>query len=210
MTSGREVQGTVHEDTIVAAGQPWSGTIKKGDVLRIIDIEGQQAVDFICFNAHDMKEALDHAVTIRIPKSIVLRKGMRLYSNLSNALFTLEEDTIGYHDLLCGCCSREINKVRYGRPGEWSCRDNFLQELGRYGLDSRSIVPNVNFFMDIPISQDGRIEIKPAPSRAGDFVDLRAEMDSLAVISNCPQTLNPANGRGPTPIRVIIFSKPPK
>jgi urea carboxylase-associated protein 1 len=209
MANANDILGKVHSDVVVPPGKPWSGTIAKGDVLRIIDLEGQQAVDFICFNARDKQEAYDSTVTLRIAKSIFLAKGAKLYSNISNQMFTIEEDTVGYHDTICGCCSKEINYLRYNVRNTPSCRENFLCELTKYGLDSRSLVPNVNFFMDIPVHADGRIEIRDGRSVPGDFVDLRAEMDALIVISNCPQMLNPASGHKLTPIRVVRFSKPP-
>ena len=199
---------TVLESVTVPPGQPWSGVIAKGEVLRIVDLEGRQAVDFICFNARDTSETYDNTVTVRIAKSIFVEKGVVLYSNICNPLFTVEDDTVGRHDTLCGCCSREINFLRYGVPDTPSCRDNFLQELSRYGLDSRSLVTNINFFMNIPIDAQGAIEFKLGTSGPGDYVDLRAEMDSLVVISNCPQILNPANGYKLTPIRLNRINRP--
>lgn len=204
MTRVSGIAGKVHEDMVLPPGESWSGVVAKGDMLRIIDLEGQQAVDFLCLNVQDTSETYDSTVTIRIAKSIYLNKGVKLYSNISRPLFTIEEDTVGDHDTICGCCSREINLLRYGFPNSNSCRDNFLRQLGKHGLDSRSVVPNINFFMYIPADANGRIDIKPARSKPGDFVDLRAEMDVLAVVSNCPGIRH-----GLKPIRLVRFSKPP-
>ncbi len=208
MPNADVTSGTIHEDVVVPPGQPWSGVVAKDDVLRIIDVEGRQAVDLICFNAHDTLETYDSTVTLRIAKSIFLTKGAKLYSNASNPIFTLEEDTVGYHDTMCGCCSSEINLLRYGVPNTPSCRDNFLRELRKHGLDSRSLVPNINFFMYVPVDVGGNIEFKLGLSKPGDFVDLRSEMDALVVISNCPQLLNPANGYKLTPVRLVRYSIP--
>ena len=208
MNAPTEVAGKVHEDVVVPPGQPWSGIVSKGDVLRIVDLQGRQAVDFICFNAHATEEAYDSTVTLRIAKSIFLGKGAKLYSALSNPIFTIEEDTVGHHDTMCGCCSEEINRLRYGVADTPSCRANFISELARHNLDARNIVPNVNFFMYVPVNVHGDIEFKLGLSKPGDFVDLRAEMDALVVISNCPQMLNPANGYELTPIRVVRYSSP--
>jgi urea carboxylase-associated protein 1 len=206
--NANDFPGSVRQDVVVAPGEPWSGQIATGETLRIVDLEGQQAVDFICFNADDLAEAYDATVTIRIPRSIFLRKGMVLYSNISRPMLTLVEDTVASHDLLCGCCSREINQARYGQPGKKSCRDNFLSELGRHGLDPRSLVPNVNFFMDIPLlDSTGRFEIREGPSKAGDFVDLQAQMDLLVVLSNCPQVTNAANAGRLSPIRIVVWRR---
>ena len=198
---------TIRGDVVVAPGEPWSDIIRKGEILRIIDIEGQQAVDFICFNANDFNETYDTTVTVRLVSRPFLRKDDVLYSNLANPMFTMIEDTIGNHDTICGCCSAEINFLRYKVKNTPSCRANFLRELSRHGLDSRSLVPNINFFMNIPFSANGEFQFKPPLSRPGDHVDLAAEMDCLAVISNCPQILNPANNFNPTPVRMVTFAR---
>jgi len=199
-------RGAIRADVVVAPGEPWSSVLRKGEILRIIDMEGQQAVDFICFNAHDTKETYDNTVTVRLAARPFLRKGDVLYSNLANPMFTMVEDTIGNHDTMCGCCSAEINYLRYKVKDTPSCRANFLRELAKYGLDSRSLVPNINLFMNIPIDANGELQINAPLSRPGDHVDLAAEMDCLAMISNCPQILNPANNFNPTPVRMVTFA----
>jgi uncharacterized protein len=199
-------RGPMRADVVVAPGEPWSSVLRKGEILRIIDMEGQQAVDFICFNANDTKETYDSTVTVRLVSRAFLRKGDVLYSNLANPMFTMIEDTIGNHDTICGCCSAEINYLRYKVKETPSCRANFLRELAKHGLDSRSLVPNINLFMNIPIDANGELQIKAPLSRPGDHIDLAAEMDCLAVISNCPQILNPANNFNPTPVRVVTFA----
>ena len=202
MITGRAIRG----DVVVAPGEPWSDIIRKGEILRIIDMEGQQAVDFICFNAKNVNETYDNTVTVRLASRPFLRKGDVLYSNLANPMFTMIEDTIGNHDTICGCCSAEINFLRYQVKNTPSCRANFLRELSKHGLDSRSLVPNVNFFMNIPFDANGEFQFKAPLSRPGDHVDLAAEMDCLAMISNCPQILNPANNFNPTPVRMVTFA----
>jgi urea carboxylase-associated protein 1 len=199
--------GAIRADVVVPPGEPWSDIIRKGEVLRIIDLEGQQAVDFICFNAKDTKETYDVTVTVRLASRPYLRKGDVLYSNVANPMFSIIEDTVGNHDTICGCCSAEINFLRYRVTDTPSCRANFLRELSKHGLDSRSLVPNINFFMHIPFNANAEFEIKAPLSRPGDRVDLAAEMDCLAVISNCPQILNPANNFKPTPVRMVTFAK---
>jgi uncharacterized protein len=196
--------GEVIEDTIVPPGGDWSGIIEKGDILRLVDLEGTQAVDFLCYNADDPAERYNAADTMKIGGSIFIGKGTRLYSDMGNVLFTVVEDSCGLHDTIGGCCSRESNFVRYGVKDTPNCRDNFLRALGRHGLGKRDIVANVNFFMYVPVQPGGAMAIVDGRSKAGDFVDLRAEMRVLAALSNCPQVNNPANGYNPTPIRVAI------
>jgi uncharacterized protein len=202
LITGRAIRG----DVVVAPGEPWSDIIRKGEILRIVDMEGQQAVDFICFNAKNVNETYDNTVTVRLASRPFLHKGDVLYSNLANPMFTMIEDTIGNHDTICGCCSAEINFLRYQVKNTPSCRANFLRELSKHGLDSRSLVPNVNFFMNIPFDANGEFQFKAPLSRPGDHVDLAAEMDCLAMISNCPQILNPANNFNPTPVRMVTFA----
>src|ERR1700675_2172529 len=117
-------RGAVREDVVVPPGEPWSRVVSQGEVLRIVDLQGQQAVDFICFNAHDTMETYDNTVTMRLASRPFLRKGDVLYSNLAKAMFTIIEDTIGNHDTMCGCCSAEINYLRYKVEGTPSCRAN--------------------------------------------------------------------------------------
>ena len=192
------------KDVIVPARGSWSGIVRKDEILRIVDLEGQQAADFICFSADDKSESYDSTVTVRLSSRPFLQKGDVLYSCLSRPMFTIVEDTIGNHDTICGCCSAEINELRYGVKGTPSCRANFLRELERHGLDCKSLVPNINFFMNIPFNAKGEFSFAPPRSKPGDHVDLTAQMDVLAVISNCPQVLNPANNFNPTPIRVVL------
>jgi hypothetical protein len=197
--------GAILTDTVVPPGEPWSAVVPKGQHLRIVDLEGTQAVDFLCYNAADPAERYCAADTMKIAGSIYLETGVTLYSNLANPLFTIAEDTCGRHDTIGGCCSLESNRVRYGVEGQPNCRDNFLRGLEPHGLGRKDVVANINFFMYVPVETDGSMAIVDGLSKPGDYVDLRAEMDVLAVLSNCPQMNNPANGFNPTPIRVIVW-----
>jgi urea carboxylase-associated protein 1 len=170
-----------------------------------VDLQGCQAVDFLCYSAADTSERYNAADTMKINGSLFIGKGTKIYSDMGNVLFTVIEDTCGHHDTIGGCCSRESNRVRYGVREGPNCRDNFLRALGRHGLGKKDIVANINFFMHVPIGNDGRMAIVDGLSKPGDYVDLKAEMDVLAVLSNCPQVNNPANAYNPTPIRVITY-----
>lgn len=199
--------GRVIEDTVVPARASWSARIARGNILRLIDLEGQQAVDFLCFNAYDPSERYHAANTIKVPCNIYVGEGTVLRSSLARPMMTVVADTCGRHDTIFGCCSFEIDEVRYGKSNPECCQRNFERELAKHGVGPEHIVPNVNFFMYVPIGPDGKARIVDALSKPGDYVDLRAEMDVLAVLSNCPEALNPATGdRGPTPIRAIVWS----
>jgi len=191
-------------NTIVPAGAPWSGIVRQGQVLRITDLEGQQAVDFLCYNAADPQERYHAPNTLKAAGSIFLTAGHRLYSDIARPIFTIIEDQFGGHDTIGGCCSAPSNDMLYGVKACPGCRENFLAALARHGLGRRDIVPNVNWFMRVPVAADGGAAIAAAVSPPGCQVALRAEMDALAVISNCPQINNPCNGFKPTPIRVEI------
>jgi urea carboxylase-associated protein 1 len=190
---------------IIPAGAGWSRELARGDVLRLVDLEGRQAVDFLCYNAADYQDRYAAADTIKINGNIFIRKASVLYSINCNAMFTVIDDTCGFHDTIGGCCSSALNRKRYGKPDDPSCRQNFLGELKRYGMGPRDMVANLNFFMYVPVAADGSMDMGPSISKPGDYIDLRAEMDVLAVISNCPQINNPVNDFRPTPVRALIY-----
>jgi urea carboxylase-associated protein 1 len=197
---------TIYED-VIAAGAPWSRVVKAGQTLRIIDLEGQQAVDALFYAAGDYAERYSMQDTILGLGTPYIGLGAQLASNEGRPMVTLIADTCGRHDTMAGCCSCESNSVRFGHNTRYlhACRENFILELGRHGMTKRDIVPNVNFFMNVPISPDGELAVVDGISEPGGSVDLRAEMDVLVVLSNCPQLNNPCNGFTPSPIRVLIW-----
>jgi urea carboxylase-associated protein 1 len=192
-------------DEIVPAKMPWSGVVKKGQHLRIVDLEGRQAVDFLCYNADEPEERYHAPNTIKAAGTISLTKGHTLYSDVARPIFTIVEDTYGSHDTIGGACSAPSNLMLYGVKDCPGCRENFLTGLAKHGLGRRDIVPNVNFFMKVPVERSGDAAIARGDSLPGTFVELRADMNALAVISNCPQINNPCNDYNPTPIRVVVM-----
>ena len=206
MEGGSETPaGAIIEEVVVPAGGSWSRRIDAGQTLEIVDIEGRQAVDFLCYNAADHADRYAAADTMKINQSgIYLTTGTVLYSVGLTPLFTITADSCGRHDTIGGCCSAALNAFRYGAGAGPNCRDNFLHELAKYGLGERDIVANINFFMHVPVGPDGAMDMGPGISRPGDHVELRAETDVLAVLSNCPQINNPVNDYNPTPVRVTV------
>ena len=212
-----EPRGRIIEDSVVPARAAWSARLGAGQMLRLIDLEGQQAIDFLCFGTapHEGQIERYHMPnSIKIPKSIEIGRGTVLYSQFARAMMTVVEDSLGQrtgggHDTIFGCCSFAVDRVRYGQANAECCQRNFERELAKHGLGPEHVVPNVNWFMSVPVRPDGHAEIVDGQSRPGDHVDLRAEMDVLAVISNCPQELNPAAGGGPTPVRAIVWEPDP-
>lgn len=196
--------GQVVEDTIVPACEPWSAELRKGDVVRLIDLQGQQAVDFLCYNLANRAERYNAANTIKLNNSIYLGQDTVLWSVRARPMMTIIADTCGSHDTLYGCCSIEIDRVRFKKENDWGCQQNFEKELAKHGMSEKDITANVNFFMYVPVCEDGSIAIADGLSKPGDYIDLRAEMDVLVVISNCPERDNAAAGYEPTPIRAIV------
>jgi urea carboxylase-associated protein 1 len=192
------------EDSVVAAGTGWARVLRRGQRLRIVDLEGRQAVDFLCYNAANPEERYNAADTMKYAGTIFLTTGHGIWSDMGRRLFTIVGDTCGRHDTIGGCCSVESNVVRYGKTAPANCRDTFVTMLGTFGLGRRDVVANLNFFMNVPVEPDGRMTLVEGLSKPGDYVELEAEMDVLAVISNCAQLYNPVNGFNPTPIRVIV------
>jgi hypothetical protein len=196
-------------DDVVPAGHPWSGIVDAGAVLRIVDLEGRQGVDFLCYSADDPSERYHQPNTIKKAGTIALNAGVTLYSDRARALMTIVADTCGDHDTIGGCCSIPGNRMLYGAISERGCRENFLEALEPYGLGWRDIVPNVNFFCNVPVNPDRSLApgvFAEGRSKPGDHVDLRADMRVIVAISNCPQVNNPCNAGEPTPIRILVAS----
>ncbi|MCK9607399.1 MAG: urea carboxylase-associated family protein [Methylomonas sp.] len=195
----------------VPAGEPWLHELKSGQTLRILDLEGNQAVDTLFFNLDDPKERYSATDTLLRQKSIYLSTGSELVSNFGRTLLTITADTCGRHDTLGGACAAESNTVRYAHEKKHmhSCRDNFLAAIAQspYALDKRDLSSNINFFMNVPVTEQGALTFEDGISQAGKYVELRAEMDVLVLVSNCPQLNNPCNAYNPTPVQMIIWDK---
>src|SRR5688572_5609538 len=196
-------------DAIVPAGEPWIHEILKRQYFRILDIEGNQAADTLFYNARDYEDRYSAQDTIRAQANIYLTTGTRLLSAKGNVLLTIVADTCGRHDTLGGACATESNMVRYGLETRHmhACRQSFVKAVvgWGHGLEKRDIAHNINFFMNVPVTPEGGLTFTDGLSAPGKYVELRAETDVLAVISNCPQLNNPCNAYNPTPIRVLVW-----
>ncbi len=199
------ITGNIVEDSTIAAREHWSGNMTSGQMMRIVDTEGEQGVDFLVYNGRDHLDRYAAADTMKVNGKIFIEQGSVLYSINCNPLMTVISDTCGKHDTIGGCCSDAINRTRYEAPGQRNCRDNFLTEFAKHGMDERDMVANLNFFAYVPIGPEGEMDFQSPLSKPGDYVDLRAETDVLTIISNCPQINNPAAGFNPTPIQVTIW-----
>ncbi len=190
----------------VLAGDGWSGVVKKGQTLRIIDLEGNQAVDTLLYNAHDFTDRYSAVDTICAQRNIYLTKGTRLLTHNGNLLMTITEDLCGRHDTLGGACSQESNMVRYDIDKRYmhACRQTFMKYGLALGLEKRDLVHNINFFMNVPVTPEGKLTFEDGLSAPGKYLDLLADMDTLVLISNCPQLNNPCNAYNPTPVQLVI------
>ena len=206
------IESTLHPEAamfrhVIPAGEPYLFEVRAGQTLRLLDLEGNQAVDTLFFSAKNPRERYDPQRTLRKQNSVYLTTGTVLWSNLGNPLLTITADTCGRHDTLGGACAQESNTVRYALDKRYmhSCRDNYLRACVHDGrLGKGDIGPNINFFMNVPVEADGSLGIVDGISAPGLTVDLRAEMDVTVVVSNCPQINNPCNGFDPTPVRMVV------
>lgn len=204
----RDVSTAIYVSDI-AAERPWSRVMKRGQTLRIVDSEGQQAVDALLYCADDTAERYSTQDTLRTQGSAYVELGTRLISNRGRVMARITADTCGRHDSSAGCCSCESNAVRFGEDTKYqhACRENFILELSKYGMTKRDIVANLNFFMNVPIDPDGKFTVVDGISAPGNYVDITMDLDVIFVISNCPQVNNPCNGFNPTPISVIVWDQ---
>ena len=196
----------------IAAGDYWMHVVKKGQTVRIIDSDGNQAADTLFYSAADPAERYSASDTIREQGNVYLGVGTRLLSQDGNVMLEIVADTVGRHDTLGGACATESNTVRYAleKKTMHACRDSYLLALAendQYGLTKRDLAHNINFFMNVPITPDGGLTFADGVSGPGKYVEMRAEMDVIVLISNCPQLNNPCNAYNPTPVEVLVWGE---
>ena len=202
----KDLPGEIRHDEVVAARAPWDHVLRKGETLRIVDVEGNQAVDFLLYALADDAERYSAQDTIAAQGALFLREGSVSMSNEGRPMAVVTATAVDYHDTIGGACSCESNTLRYGHhtKSQHACVENFLQANARHGRGKRDMVSNINWFMNVPVEADGALGIVDGISAPGLYVDMRAEMDLVVVVSNCPQINNPCNGFNPTPVRMVI------
>ena len=196
---------------VVEAGDYYIGIVKAGEIFRILDLEGNQAADTVFFNANNPAERYSAMDTIREQGNVYLTSGSQLRSNENNIMLEIVADTCGRHDTLGGACATESNTVRYDLEKRCmhACRDSWMlaiTENPHYGITKRDISHNINFFMNVPITEEGGLTFEDGISAPGKYVELRAAMDVIVLISNCPQLNNPCNGYNPTPVEYLVWA----
>ena len=210
MTESKLTPETAVLSETVLAGDYWIHEIAAGQTFRIVDLGGNQAVDTLFYSARDTSERYSATDTIVGQRNIYLTTGTTLLSNLRNPMLTIVADTCGRHDTLGGACAQESNQVRYAieKRHMHACRNSFLLAISdpRWNLSKRDVTANINFFMNVPVTPEGKLTFEDGISDPLKYVEMRAEMDVICVISNCPQLNNPCNAYNPTPIQVIVWN----
>jgi hypothetical protein len=202
------VKQVLREETVAPAGH-FAAELRKNQVLRIVDVEGQQVADVVCFRLDNVQERLSVMNTISLNRQVFPRIGYVLFSDEARPLMTIIDDTCGVHDMLAGACSRFMNEYRYGIKDSPNCRDNLAAALKPWGIGWKDVPFNLNAFMNCPIGPDGNWSIQAPKSKAGDRLDLRAETDVLVAFSNCPQINNACNAFRRKPLRAVIYEYRP-
>ncbi|AQW59779.1 MULTISPECIES: urea amidolyase associated protein UAAP2 [Vibrio] len=195
---------------VVPAGDYYMKVVKKGHTVRILDIEGNQAADVLFYNANDPSERYSAIDTIREQGNVYLTAGTKILSDLGNVMLEIVADTCGRHDTLGGACATESNTVRYSidKKCMHACRDSWLlavSENEHFGMSKRDLTHNINFFMNVPVTAEGGLTFADGISGAGKYVELKAHMDTIVLMSNCPQLNNPCNAYNPTPVEVLVW-----
>ncbi|MCW2240332.1 urea amidolyase associated protein UAAP2 [Azospirillum canadense] len=196
---------------VVLAGDYWMEVVRQGQTLRIVDLEGNQAADTLFYSAADPAERYSAVDTIREQRNVYLSVGTKLISTMGNPMLEIVADTVGRHDTLGGACATESNTVRYALEKKCmhACRDSWMLAVAQneqFGMTKRDITHNINFFMNVPVTPDGGLTFADGVSGPGKYVEMRAAMDVIVLISNCPQLNNPCNDYNPTPIEVLVWN----
>jgi len=182
-----------------------SFTIKQGQIIRIIDVEGEQVADLYCFAKDEIEENLSSGHTTDYNGKLFLSTGDTLYSNRSNPMFTIVADQVGKHIMLYAPCSQVMFEKSYGvTEAHPNCLDNLVNILKSYGVQASQITIPFNIFMNIEINREGEIKIQSPVSKAGDYIELRAEMDMIVGVTAC--SAGACNNFEWTPIDVEIYS----
>jgi len=207
---------TLFEDVIAPAGT-WSHVLKRGTTLRITDIDGGANVGALFYNWENPSERYNMPDTLKAQHIARLTRGAVLYSDMGRILCSITSDTVGWHDPLSGCSNARLVREKYGEAtyqdarNEWhqNAYDSFVIELAKHGLEPRDLAAPINFFSKVQVSQTGAMQFAVNHSRAGMFVDLRAEMNVLVVLNTCQHPMDPSPAYQPRPVHLAIRRTPP-
>ncbi|NJP36044.1 urea amidolyase associated protein UAAP2 [Alkalicoccus luteus] len=205
-TIRREADAVYQYD--LPAGEGWMHDLKPGQYFRIVDVEGNQAADTLFYPTNQPDDRYSAIQTIASQENVYLSTGSVLKSEVGRSLLEIVDDTVGRHDTLGGACSAQSNTVRYDhdRLDMHNCRDTFMYELSKRGdYTKRDLAPNINFFMNVPVSPEGGLAFADGLSGPGKYVEMKALEEVTVLISNCPQLNNPCSGYNPTVLRLLVW-----
>lgn len=189
---------------LIPATKGFALEMKRGQSIRVTDVDGEQVADFVAFQKDDYLERLDPSVTMDVLRAYRVGKGDILYSNKYRPMFTIVEDSVQCHDLLNSSCRPEMYKVLYKKPDHSSCYENLSIALTLFGVPIPDQHYPINLFMHTDVTPDGKMVVKRPKSRPGDCVVLKAEIDVVVGVSACPCEESVVNGYRCTPIRIEI------
>ncbi|HTG70055.1 MAG TPA: urea amidolyase associated protein UAAP2 [Candidatus Udaeobacter sp.] len=208
--SPRKAEDAIY-DEMIAAGDGWMYDLQPGQVLRIVDLDGNQAADTLFYDADHPEDHYSAVATIAGQGNIYLTAGSVLLSESGKELLKIVADTCGRHDTVGGSCSAQSNTVRYSHDKLYmhNCRDTFMLQLAKRNerYTKRDLAPNINFFMNVPVTADGGLQFADGVSSPGAYVELQSLCRTTALLSNCPQLNNPCNAYNPTPVRVLVWDR---
>jgi len=216
MTNPHPQTKVVHEEAL-RGGQSFSRVLRRGQVLRLVDVQGGASVAGLFYNADAPLERYNMPDTLKAQHVARLTQGYVLYSDMGRILLSVVEDTCGWHDTITGHADASINEKKFGKGTYQKLRndfhrnthDNFLIELGKHGLGKKDIVPNVSLFTKVGVDASGKLSYDPGNSGPGKVVALRAEMNVLVILSNTPHPLDPSPRYAPKPVALTIAKGPP-
>jgi urea carboxylase-associated protein 2 len=204
-------------EALIEGGKHWSLTVRRGTVLRLTDVSGGANVGMLFYNPFNPLERYNAPDTLKCQHTFKLTKGHCLYSDMGRIFCSIIEDSVGWHDTVCGNCTKALVAQRWGSKSyqthrnEWTQNghDSFLVEGGKYGLGRRDLAANVNWFSKVSIADSGDMTFDAENSKAGGTVDLRFEMDTLMLLHTCPHPLNPAPDYPRAPVRMQLRKSAP-
>jgi urea carboxylase-associated protein 2 len=202
--SGIEATAIIHQETI-PGGWYWSTLVKRGEALRIDQLDGASTVSLVAWSATDSSERLNLVDTVKVQWTTALGKGRVIFSDMGRVMFSLIEDSSGAHDCLMGGSTAVSNAARYPGAKTRNTRDNLVLAAGKLGLDRRDIPAALNLFAPVTIDDAGKFHWQGKRSNSGDYAEMRAEMDMVVALSNCPHPLDPNPVYAPTPVTVTRF-----
>jgi uncharacterized protein len=198
----------IHRE-VIPGGWYWITRVNRGEALRLLNSTGKSCISLLAWNSYDTSERLNYADTVKVQWAATLSKGRVILSDMGRVLFSIVEDTGAGHDALAGGSNAATNAAKYGEGAHRNTRDNFILAAGKLGLQRRDVHACISFFAPVSVGADGTFVWSENRRHAGDFIDLRAEMDLLVALSNCPHPLDPGKTYDAQPVEIIHHRAPP-